>query len=136
MSFAIAHDIRWRQRFQNYEKAFLLLERALSITAPSEVERGGIIQFYEMTFELAWKLMKDYLELQGYTVSSPRDAIKQAFQATILEEGQLWMDALSDRNQTTQTYDENKVIEVTAKIKSHYFPVLQQLYKRMSAELN
>ncbi len=132
----MAHDIRSRQRFQNYEKAFLLLERALSITAPSEVERGGIIQFYEMTFELAWKLMKDYLELQGYTVSSPRDAIKQAFQATILEEGQLWMDALSDRNQTTQTYDENKVIEVTAKIKSHYFPVLQQLYKRMSAELN
>ncbi len=132
----MAHDIRWRQRFQNYEKAFLLLERALSITAPSEVERGGIIQFYEMTFELAWKLMKDYLELQGYTVSSPRDAIKQAFQATILEEGQLWMDALSDRNQTTQTYDENKAIEVTAKIKSHYFPVLQQLYKRMSAELN
>ncbi len=132
----MAHDIRWRQRFQNYEKAFLLLERALSITAPSEVERGGIIQFYEMTFELAWKLMKDYLELQGYTVSSPKDAIKQAFQATILEEGQLWMDALSDRNQTTQTYDENKAIEVTAKIKSHYFPVLQQLYKRMSAELN
>ncbi len=132
----MAHDIRSRQRFQNYEKAFLLLERALSITAPSEVERGGIIQFYEMTFELAWKLMKDYLELQGYTVSSPKDAIKQAFQATILEEGQLWMDALSDRNQTTQTYDENKVIEVTAKIKSHYFPVLQQLYKRMSAELN
>ncbi len=132
----MAHDIRSRQRFQNYEKAFLLLERALSITAPSEVERGGIIQFYEMTFELAWKLMKDYLELQGYTVSSPRDAIKQAFQATILEEGQLWMDALSDRNQTTQTYDENKAIEVTAKIKSHYFPVLQQLYKRMSAELN
>jgi len=130
----MAHDIRWRQRFQNYEKAFLLLERALSITAPSEVERGGIIQFYEMTFELAWKLMKDYLELQGYTVSSPKDAIKQAFQATILEEGQLWMDALSDRNQTTQTYDENKAIEVTAKIKSHYFPVLQQLYKRMSAE--
>ncbi len=132
----MAHDIRSRQRFQNYEKAFLLLERALSITAPSEVERGGIIQFYEMTFELAWKLMKDYLELQGYTVSSPKDAIKQAFQATILEEGQLWMDALSDRNQTTQTYDENKAIEVTAKIKSHYFPVLQQLYKRMSAELN
>ncbi len=82
----MADDIHWRQRFQNYE----------------------------MTFELAWKLMKDYLELLGYTVNSPRDVIKQALQATILEEGQLWMDALSDRNLTTHTYDENKAIKFFA----------------------
>jgi len=128
-------DIRWQQRFSNYEKAFLLLERALSITTPSEVERGGIIQFYEMAFELAWKLMKDYLEHQGYTVNSPRDAIKQAFQANILDDGQLWIDALSDRNLTTHTYDENKAIEVVAKIRS-YFLGLQQLYRRLMSELD
>jgi len=94
----MTNDIRWQQRFHNYEKAFLLLERALTIATPSEVERGGIIQFYEMAFELAWKLMKDYLEQLGYTVNSPRDAIKQAFQANILDDGQRWMDALGDRN--------------------------------------
>jgi len=129
-------DIRWQQRFHNYEKAFLLLERALTIATPSEVERGGIIQFYEMAFELAWKLMKDYLEHQGYTVNSPREAIKQAFQANILDDGQLWIDALSDRNLMTHTYDENKAIEVVAKIRSHYFPGLQQLYRRLMSELN
>ncbi|MDI1230399.1 MAG: nucleotidyltransferase substrate binding protein [Methylobacter sp.] len=131
----MTNDIRWQQRFQNYEKAFLLLERALTIATPSEVERGGIIQFYEMAFELAWKLMKDYLEQQGFTVTSPRDAIKQAFQANILDDGQLWMDALSDRNLTTHTYDESKAIEVVSKIKSHYFQALQQLYRHMSSEL-
>jgi nucleotidyltransferase substrate binding protein (TIGR01987 family) len=129
-------DIRWQQRFQNYEKAFLLLERALTISAPSEVERGGIIQFYEMAFELAWKLLKDYLEHLGYTVNSPRDAIKQAFQVGILVDGQLWMDALSDRNLTTHTYDEIKALEVVAKIRTDYFPGLQQLYHRMSSELD
>lgn len=129
-------DIRWQQRFHNYEKAFLLLERALTIAAPSEVERGGIIQFYEMAFELAWKLMKDYLEHQGYTVNSPRDAIKQAFQANILDDGQLWIDALSDRNLTTHTYDENKAIEVVANIRTRYFTGLQQLYRRLMSELN
>ncbi len=113
----------------------MLLERALTIATPSEVERGGIIQFYEMAFELAWKLMKDYLEQLGFTVTSPRDAIKQAFQANILDDGQLWMDALSDRNLTTYTYDESKAIEVVAKIKSHYFPALRQLYLRMGSEL-
>lgn len=129
-------DIRWQQRFHNYEKAFLLLERALTIAAPSEVERGGIIQFYEMAFELAWKVMKDYLEQLGFTVNSPRDAIKQAFQANILDDGQLWMDALSDRNLTTHTYDENKAIEVVAKIRADYFPALRQLYHRLSSELD
>lgn len=129
-------DIRWQQRFQNYEKAFLLLERALTIASPSEVERGGIIQFYEMAFELAWKLMKDYLEHLGYTVNSPRDAIKQAFQIGILDDGQLWMDALSDRTLTTHTYDENKAIEVVAKIRTDYFPALQQLYRGLSSELD
>ncbi|MDO9167713.1 MAG: nucleotidyltransferase substrate binding protein [Methylobacter sp.] len=129
-------DIRWQQRFHNYEKAFLLLERALSIATPSEVERGGIIQFYEMAFELAWKLMKDYLEQLGYNVNSPRDAIKQAFQAGILDDGQLWMDALSDRNLTTHTYDESKAIEVVASIRTHYFPALQQLYRRFNSEMN
>ena len=132
----MTNDIRWQQRFNNFEKAFLLLERALIITTPSEVERGGIIQFYEMAFELAWKLMKDYLELLGYTVNSPRDAIKQAFQAELLADGQVWMDALSDRNLTTHTYDESKAIEVVGKIRSHYFPALKQLYLRLSSELN
>lgn len=133
-------DIRWQQRFHNYEKAFLLLKRALTIAAPTEVERGGIIQFYKMAFKLAWKFMKDYLGHQGYTVNSPRDAIKQAFQANILDDGQLWVDALGDTlgdvNLTTHTYDKNKAIEVVVKIRSHYFPALQQLYRRMSSELN
>ncbi len=128
-------DIRWKHRFHNFEKAFLLLERALTIDSPSEVERGGIIHFYEMAFELAWKLMKDYLEQQGFTVNSPRDAIKQAFNATILEDDRLWIASLDDRNLRTLIYDETKAIVVTAKIRSHYFQKLQQLYAYMSTEI-
>ncbi|MEQ1529434.1 MAG: HI0074 family nucleotidyltransferase substrate-binding subunit [Methylococcales bacterium] len=128
-------DIRWRHRFQNYEKAFLLLERALTIESPTEVERGGIIHFYEMAFELAWKLMKDYLEQQGFTVNSPRDAIKQAFNATILEDDQPWLASLEDRNLRTLTYDESKALVVAAKIRAHYFQKLQQLHAYMKAEL-
>ncbi|MCK4345422.1 MAG: nucleotidyltransferase substrate binding protein, partial [Bacteroidales bacterium] len=64
-------DIRWKQRFQNFEKAFLLLEKAVSIDNPSEVERAGLIQFFEITFELSWKLMADYLEELGFVANSP-----------------------------------------------------------------
>lgn len=127
-------DVRWKQRFQNFEKAFLLLERTLKIKNPSEAEKGGLIQFYEMAFELAWKLMKDYLEEMGFTVYSPREAIKQAFQSGIIEDGQGWMDALEDRNITTHTYDEDTAEKVVSTIRASYFPMLRQLYSRLSQE--
>ncbi|MBU0567229.1 nucleotidyltransferase substrate binding protein [bacterium] len=127
-------DIRWKQRFQNFDKAYLLLERTLKIENPSEAERGGVIQFYEMAFELAWKLMKDYLDEQGFTVQSPREAIKQAFQSGIIEDGHVWIDALEDRNLTTHTYDEDIATEVVSKIRMVYFPALSQLYDLLRSE--
>ncbi len=96
-------DIRWIQRFQNFEKTFLLLQETLQIKNPSVAERAGLIQFFEMTFELAWKLLKDYEEEEGFTVKSPRDAIKQAFQANIITAGHTWIDALTDRNLITHS---------------------------------
>ena len=127
-------DIRWKQRFQNFDKAYLLLERTLKIENPSEAEKGGVIQFYEMAFELAWKLMKDYLDEQGFTIRSPREAIKQAFQSGIIEDGHVWIDALVDRNLITHTYDENIATEVVSKIRMVYFPALSQLYDLLRSE--
>jgi nucleotidyltransferase substrate binding protein (TIGR01987 family) len=128
-------DIRWKQRFENFEKSFLLLKRTLEIKKPSEAERGGLIQFYEMTFELAWKLLRDYLYEQGFSVNSPREAIKQAFQSEIIEDGQSWIDALEDRNLTTHTYDEETALKVVKSIKTSYFPLLNSLYERIKKEV-
>jgi nucleotidyltransferase substrate binding protein (TIGR01987 family) len=121
-------DIRWVQRFQNFEKAFLLLQETVQIKGPSVTERAGLIQFFEMTFELAWKLLKDYEEEEGFVIKSPRDAIKQAFQTNIINEGHTWIDALEDRNLTSHTYHEKIAVEVEEKIRNKYFPVLKQLY--------
>lgn len=129
------NDIRWKQRFQNYEKSFLLLKRTLEIKNPSEAEKGGLIQFYEMTFELAWKLLKDYLYEQGFNVNSPREAIKQAFQSTIIDNGQEWIDALEDRNLTTHTYDEETAKKVVKSINDSYYPLLDDLYTRFKNEV-
>jgi len=74
-------EIRWKQRFVNFDKAFQALERTVAIENPSEAERGGLIQFFEMAFELSWKTLKDYLEAGGFQVKSPRDVLKQAFQS-------------------------------------------------------
>jgi nucleotidyltransferase substrate binding protein (TIGR01987 family) len=120
--------IRWVQRFQNFEKAFLLLQETVQIESPSVAERAGLIQFFEMTFESAWKLLKDYEEEEGFVIKSPRDAIKQAFQANIINEGHTWIDALEDRNLTPHTYHEKIAAEVEEKVRNKYFPVLEQLY--------
>lgn len=128
-------DIRWKQRFQQFEKAFLLLETAIKITQPSIIERAGLIQFFEMAFELSWKLLKDFEESEGFGVKSPRDAIKQAFQAGFISQGHAWMDALEDRNLTVHTYNETIAIEVEVKIRTKYFPLLQQFYQDFNAKL-
>jgi nucleotidyltransferase substrate binding protein (TIGR01987 family) len=124
--------IRWQQRFQNFEKAYLLLERTLKIDSPSEAERGGIIQFYEITFELSWKLMKDFLESIGIDSQGPRGVIKNAFTENIITDGHAWIEALDDRNLTVHTYDEAIAKEVELKIRKEYFPLLEKLYQWMN----
>jgi nucleotidyltransferase substrate binding protein (TIGR01987 family) len=121
-------DIRWKQRFENLEKAIRLLRNTAAIDPLSEAERAGLIQFFEVSFELSWKTLKDYLEDEGFIVKSPREAIKIAIQAEILVDGQVWMDALDDRNLTTHIYDELIIAEIVSKIKQEYWPAMEQLY--------
>ena len=124
-------DIRWKQRFQNYEKAFRQLERALQISNPSETERAGLIQFFELAFELSWKTLKDYLESQGFQTKSPRETIKQAYQSEIIQNGSIWMDAMDDRNLTTHTYDEATSLKIEGLIRNKYFALLSELTKTL-----
>ena len=128
-------EIRWRQRFSNFKNSLDALGRAVKIGNPSETEKGGIIQFYEVTFELAWKTIKDYLEAGGYIVKSPREAIKQAFQIELIFDGETWLEALDDRNLTSHIYDEQKVNKIVGRIKESYFPVLIKLYNELSKEI-
>ena len=88
-------NIRWRQRFENFIKSLDLLKQAVEIKEMNEIERGGLIQFFEISFELAWKTMKDYLESEGYLLKSPREVIKQAFQIELINKGEIWLNALN-----------------------------------------
>lgn len=124
-------ETRWRQRFDNFAKAYALLENHIENESSDELARAGIIHFFEMAFELAWKLMKDYLEAQGFQVRSPKDAIKQAFQSELLADGQTWLDALEDRSLTVRTYDESTALEMEERIRTDYFSALQQFFITM-----
>ncbi len=120
-------SIRWKQRFQNLDRAFCQLERGLAITNPSDIEQQGIIQSFEFTFELCWKTLKDYLESQGVICQFPREVIKKAFQHQILAEGECWLDMLGKRNMLAHTYDENLAMEAYKLIKDDFAPEIRTL---------
>lgn len=130
-------DIRWKQRFQNFSKALNYLETALEIENPDIIQKAGTIQFFEMSFELSWNLVKDYLEEQGFVdVKSPRTALKKAFEIGIIENGHDWMDLLLDRNLTAHTCDEQKATEMELLILNKYFPILKSLHQHFNEKLN
>ena len=128
-------DIRWKQRFNNFQKAYKTLGKYITHPIDTEIERAGIIQLFEVAFELSWKLMKDFLESRGYLLKSPREVIKQAFQSGLILDGHGWIDALADRNLTVQTYDEKLSIRMAKDITEHYFPLIEQLYEEILKEL-
>lgn len=132
----MAEDIRWRQRFQNFEKAFLLLREALhkDWRAYSDLEKQGVVQRFEICFELAWKTLKDYLEYGGVELSpiSPRAVIKQAFAARILADGQLWIEMMEHRNQLAHIYDEALFAAAIQEIAARFLGALEQLFSFFS----
>ena len=123
-------DIRWVQRFSNYRKALLLLGTAVDIVSKlqnrcdeDKLMEEGLIQRYEYTQELAWKVMKDYAEYQGFTdIVGSRDAIRQSLQMGLIN-NELWMDTLRDRNLTSHNYDDDTAQAIITKIINVYYPL-------------
>ena len=128
-------DIRWKQRFENFNKSYVLLEKYSKESNLNELEQAGIIQFFEMTFELAWKVLKDYLEKDGFIVKSPREAIKQAFQNDLINDGHIWIEALANRNLTTHTYDSDLSNKIVKEIVNKYFPEIKIMHDKLEREL-
>lgn len=134
-------DIRWQQRFSNYRKALARLTQAVEImqqreTAGNELEallQEGLIQRFEYTHELAWKVMKDYAEYQGYTdIRGSRDAIRKALEMGLIDDRR-WMESIEDRNLTSHNYDDETVEEIYESIVRVYHPLFCRFEAAMLA---
>ena len=134
----MTEEVRWHYRFRNFSRAFSLLREALEEEAGTlnQLEREGVIQRFEYTFELAWNLLKDRLEHDGVSLPTvtPRQVIRQAFQAQLIQDGDAWVDMLTDRNRMSHTYDLATFDIVIDRIQRRYLTILGELYERLSAE--
>lgn len=124
-------DIRWQQRFENLSKALLRLQEALegiSHEPKNHLYQIALIGAFQFTFELSWKTLKDYLNYNGVEVSLPRDVIKQAFHHQIIQDGQVWINMLEDRNLMAHVYQEQAAITAGNSIREAYAPAIHKLY--------
>ncbi len=124
---------RWEYRFDNYKRAFLILREAVELadTRPlSELEKIGTIQCFEITWELAWKTLKDYLEMLGLfpETASPASTIKTAFEGKVIPDGELWMTALDTRNRMAHTYDIKAFEEAIVQIQQRYLGMFDEFF--------
>ena len=131
-------EIRWHYRFRNFSRAYTLLSEALEpeVEELNELEREGAIQRFEYTFQLAWLTLKDRLEYGGvvFTEVTPRTIIQQAFAAKLIDDAEVWIDMLVDRNLMSHTYDFERFEAVLESVRGRYLPVLGELYERFGLE--
>ena len=132
-------DIRWIQRFNSYKKALATLKRSVLVAQErdlNELEEQGMVQGFEFTFELSWKLLKDYLESKGFKdFHGSRDSFRLAFQEGLISDGETWMEMIDTRNRALHTYDENIAKEIISLVLSKHFCKFENLLEKMNSYL-
>lgn len=132
------NDIRWQQRFANYQKALERLNQAavaVKNDPGNQLYQMALIQAFEFTFELGWKVVKDYLKYNGIEARLPRDAIKEGFASGIIEDGQRWIDMMDDRNATSHSYDEEIATRIINNLLDNYVSGFKQLSDYLTEKL-
>jgi nucleotidyltransferase substrate binding protein (TIGR01987 family) len=125
-------DVRWKQRYENFDRAFTLLHDALlsrSLEEFSDLEIAGLIHRFMFSFDLALKTMNDYLEESGIQIVpvTQKAVIKEAFAAKVIDDGQGWIDMMLERNLLSHTYDEQRFRKALMNIRTRWLPLLQSL---------
>lgn len=128
-------DTRWKQRFQNFEKAFLRLKEAIDMEELNELERNGLIQRFEFTLDLSWKVLKDFLEEEGLVFKpSPKDTLRMAQQSEYITYAQELIDGLVIRNELSHDYSGEKFERLEKVLRQETFVALEKLYHFFVAE--
>ena len=128
----MAEDIRWQQRFANYQLALQQLDTFFEPPALNDREQQGLIKAFEYTFELAWNSLRDLLRSQGNsTLLGSRDTLRVAFRLGLIEDGETWMLMIQDRNLTSHTYNRSTAEAIAANIVDRYLPCFKDLHARL-----
>lgn len=96
-----------------------------------ELDKDGVIQRFEFTFELLWKALKIFLEGEGIECRTPKDCLKSAFRIELFHDEQVCLDMLEDRNKTTHTYDDAESQKIFQRIKEKYLVQMEGILGKL-----
>ena len=134
----MTQDIRWKQRFENFQRALKQLSLAMDLKAQrplSDLEQQGLIQGFEFTHELAWNVLKDYLEMEGIQgLIGSRSTAREAFKRGLVMDGEVWMDMIEKRNLSSHTYNQTVALTIVEAIAERYYPAFCELQQRFAKE--
>lgn len=131
-----ASDIRWVQRAESFRRAFSRLQEGVELAQRrelSDLESQGLIQGFEYTHELAWNMLKDFLQAQDWKLFGSKDTTRAAFKEGLIENGEAWMEMIRHRNLTTHTYNKETADEVVAAVLETYFAEFEVLLAKMES---
>ena len=126
-------DVRWRQRLEHFERAVRPLAGAVDRTTYSELERAGVIQLFEVAFEMAWKTLNDLLTYDGVpdVGTGARTTLRAAHAAGYVDEIDVWLGLLEARNRTTHAYDEATAQALLETVRQSAYTQLRDLCTRL-----
>ena len=133
----MVRDIRWKQRFENLEKAIERFNEALQaeVKEPdNHFYQIAVIGLFQYTYELCWKTLKDFLKYNGVDVSLPREVIKQAFHHQLISDGMLWIEMLEERNIMAHVYQDLAAKKALENIKNKYVAAIFELFKFLDSK--
>ena len=126
---------RWKDLLKHYEQALGRLSKIVDLKRErqlNEFEEDSVIKRFEFTYEMAWKLMMSYEKSNGVLqLMGSKDVVRNAISMSLIENGEAWMDMIDARNRTSHLYDEGMAKDVIDAIVNDYYPLLQDLLRKM-----
>ncbi len=126
---------KYENKLENFNKAVVKLEEVCNMyDNKNEILRDSIVKRFEFTYELAWKTLKEYLVNDGIPmdIPSPRNVFKLSYQFNIIDDEQLWLNIIKDRNVSTHQYNEDKINELVEVIIKDYLNLFIKLKDRLN----
>jgi len=131
-------DIRWQQRFSNFNKAFSKLSQAVKQAKDkklSELETEGLIQRFEYTYELAWKTLQDFIKDIGIAdINGPSKVLQEALKMKLITDSEGWSKLKKSREKTSHTYDPETAEEIKELILDQFFQLFSNLQVKLESE--
>jgi nucleotidyltransferase substrate binding protein (TIGR01987 family) len=101
-------DAKFTKRFEDYKRSLASLSEARSRDLSDSFVLSGTGAKFSITFDLAWKVMKDVLiqryDISNFIAGSPREVIRTSFSANLIDDDE-WLDMLKVRNELSHDYD-------------------------------